>query len=115
MTIKAHPRANGGKQHQQYKIILSNYKNHSKSFIFRVVCEGCGWTAQFHTGKEAGEAGWKHHSEIHHAAKLSNSHKTECPVTRIFGAMAGGRGPFPLVLKNEMSKGTSNALQGAEK
>ena len=85
MTIKAHPGANPGKQHQHIKIIASNYKNHSQSSTFEAVCEGCGWSAQFHNGKEAGEAGWAHHKTAHHNKHTEKSLNTcDGAATRIF-------------------------------
>ena len=111
MTIKAHPRANGGKQHQHVEIIASNYKILSVTIIFEVVCEGCGWTAQFHTGKEAGEVGWAHHKTVHHNKHTEKSVNTcDGAATRIFCQFVHNRDAQAAKLKG-MSHQITSAVE----
>ncbi len=91
---KAPFRSTGGKQPQSDRmIILLADKCLQKYSEWNVICKGnnCRWSAQFNSGRDANNAGWKHHVEAHHSKQLENSHKTECPVTHIF-KVARGRG-----------------------
>ena len=115
MREKAPLPGRGGKEHVGISDIHSHRnKPSSRHSVWNVECEGCGWTAQFRTGREAGEGGWEHHLKFHHSKTFEKSPGHECPSTHIFRietekqrAAAKTEGvPYQM---------TSNALQGAEK
>ncbi len=115
MTINAHQGANPGKQHQQYGIIPSNYKNHSQSSTFDTVCEGCGWSEQFHNGKEAGEAGWAHHKTAHHNKHTEKSVNTcDGATTHIFCHFIHNRSVQAAKSKGKTARDRSAVEQEAE-
>ena len=85
MTEKAPLPDREGKRTQRVMVINSQlHKLLPDCSLWNVVCEGCGWTAQFRTGREAGEGGWLRHKSTHHSRKYKVSPGHECPTTHIF-------------------------------
>ncbi len=114
MTQKAPSPGKGRKQTTSGSRINSqSNKAMRENSVWNVICEspGCGWSAQFATGREAGEAGWKHH-RTHHQEKTGNSHHGNCPSTHIFKT-AKGKGHFPVSFTGEAYQKTSGPARSA--
>ncbi len=105
MTQKAPSPARGRKQTATNSVTHSHSnKLSSENSIWNVECEGagCGWSAQFSTGREAGEAGWKHHRTVHH-------YRSECPSTYVFKS-ARAKSAFPVSFTGQAYPETSGAV-----
>lgn len=106
----------GGKQASSVESINSH---RNKSLLqhsnWNVNCEGCGWNAQFRTGREAGEAGWAHHKTTHHNKRTAKSMNTcDGAATPIFRQLILNGSVRAAKLKDETHQITSEVEQGAQ-
>ncbi len=92
-----------GKQTKRIKVINSPaHKLSAQNSVWNVVCEGCGWTAQFRTGREAGDGGWEHHKTAHHNKHTAKSVNTcDGAATRIFRGFVHNSNAQAAKLKGE--------------
>ena len=89
MTAEKPPlRVTGGKHTASNSHINSHSNKLScENSVWNVICEGanCGWSAQFATGREAGEAGWAYHRTVYHNKITAKSVNTcDGAATHIF-------------------------------